>query len=75
MRQDNDMIGHTSAIYTENKTKLSQQIELGVVYDEKKIEQRCDRSYKYDLRHKGNWTIMTDRIESGMWWKLEKIMN
>lgn len=48
------MIDHTGAVYIENKTKLSRLIRLDVVYDEKKIEQRCDQSYKCHLRCKGN---------------------
>ena len=34
-RQDNDLINHTSMVYTENDTKLSWLIGSGVGYDEK----------------------------------------
>lgn len=54
MRQENNMIDRTSAVYIENETKLSRPIGLGVFYDEKKTEQRCDRSYRCGLCHKGN---------------------
>lgn len=44
-RQDNDMTNRIVAIYAENDTKLSWQIELVVDYDENKIWQLRGRPY------------------------------
>ena len=38
------MTDHTSVVYTENETKLSCLIRLGVVYKENQLGQRRDQS-------------------------------
>ena len=59
MKQDNNVIDHTSLLYTENETELSCPIGQGTVYDQNQMGQRRDCSYRYDLRCQ-NWTVMTD---------------
>ena len=46
------MINHTSAVYTENKTKLLWSTILGVFYDENQKEQQRDRLYKCSIHKK-----------------------
>ena len=45
----NDMTNSVGVVYTENETKLSWPIRLGVIYDEKDVRQLHNRSYRYDL--------------------------
>ena len=70
-RWENNVIDHTSAIHTENKTELSWPIGLGVICDENQIGQQRDRLYRYDLRQKQYWTIVTnqnyDENRIGQW--------
>ena len=43
------MFNYTDAVYTENETKLSWPIKLGVDCDENQTGQRRDQSYRYGL--------------------------
>ena len=49
IKQDNNVINRTGAVYVENKTKLLWLIGLGVIYDKNQIRQWCDWSYKCDI--------------------------
>ena len=53
-KQDNDVIDGTGATYTKNQTKLSWPIKPAGVYDEIQTKQRCDQSYRSDLRWNRN---------------------
>lgn len=70
--QDNNMIDHVGAVYAEIKSKLSWSIEQDVVCHEKQIRHLCDRSYKCDLRKIQYWTMKTDQIVYGLWWKWDR---
>ena len=72
-RQD-VLTDHTSAVYVENEIEISWLIKSGVIYDENKIKQRCDWSYKSGLHWKWIWNIVTnqsDRVRSTMKTKQE----
>lgn len=62
--QDNDAIDRTSLIYAE--IELARPLWLGVACDENEIRQWCDRWYKYCLRRKQNWVVVTYQIECGL---------
>ena len=72
-KKDNDMNNCIGAIYTETKTKLSGPIERGVVCYQNQTCQRHDQPYMFDFHWKWNWAFVIDQIDSGMWWKPERI--
>ena len=47
--QDIDVTDRTSMVYTENKTELLWLFGSDAIFDENKIRQRRDRSYRCDL--------------------------
>ena len=61
-RQDNDVTNCIGLIYAEIETKLTGSIWSSAVYDENKIGQWHDWSYRCILCQKRNWTILTDWI-------------
>lgn len=54
IKQDNDINDHTVAVNIENKTKMSWQIRLGMVYDKNQMGERRGQSYKFSLRRNQN---------------------
>ena len=68
-KQENDVIGHTSAVYAKIETKLSLLIGQDAVYHKNQIGQWCDQSYKCDLCRIRYWTIKTDKTMCGLWWR------
>ena len=51
-RHDNDVTDHAGAFYRKNEIELSWTIGSSVIYDEHRIGQWRDRSYRYSLRRK-----------------------
>ena len=54
------MIDCIDMVYVENETEMLWSIELGLIFNDNKIGQRRDWSYKGGLHQKWNWTIMTN---------------
>ena len=68
------MTNHISSLYIENKIELPWPIRQGMVYDEVQIVQRHDWPYRCNQCQNWNWTIMTDPIGYGLWWRLNRTM-
>ena len=51
-KEDNDVIGSTSAVYAKNETKLSWPIRPSAIYDKNQIEQQCYQSNRWSLHWK-----------------------
>lgn len=54
-------------VYIETKIELSGPIWSGEVYEENHTRQQHDQSYKCNLHQKWNRSIVSDRIEYGLW--------
>lgn len=61
IKENNDVIDPTGAIYVKNDIELSWSIEFGASCDENQIGQLCDLLCICGLCRKWNWVIMTDR--------------
>ena len=48
-RQENDMIDRIGLVYAKFEIELSEPIWTGVVREENKTEEQCDRLYRCDL--------------------------
>ena len=60
--QDNNVTNSKGVIFTKYDIELSRPFGQCVIYDEDEIGQWHDLLYRFALRRKQYWTVMTDSI-------------